>query len=156
MFKLGFTPDELKDFTGHADDKMINEVYAIYTKDDKAQKAFKAIERITGKKDETTYSVKARITKDNINEQDDLIREIKDALYCLGADLNELADINDYHQLSVILYCKYHYKLMELGIDKDAKEIYKMDKLSLAEKRKAIKELRDRIALEQLASEPLD
>ena len=135
---------------------MINDVYAIYSKDDKAKKAFKAIERITGKKDGTTNTTRSRITRDNINEQDDLIREIKDALYCLGADLNDLADINDYHKLNVILYGDYHMKLVELGIDKDVKEVYKLEDLSLSEKRKAIKELKDKITFERLASEPLE
>ena len=29
LFKYGFTPNELKDFTGHRDDRMINECYKI-------------------------------------------------------------------------------------------------------------------------------
>lgn len=47
---LGFTPNEIKDFTGHADDSMINEVYAIITKTDKANNAFRALERIYSSK----------------------------------------------------------------------------------------------------------
>ena len=157
LFEMGFTPSELADFTGHANEKMINEVYAVYTKDDKVKKAARSLARVLGKKNEETPSTtRSRITRDNINEQDDLIREVKDALYCLGADLNDLADINDYHELNVILYGDYHRKLIELGIDKDVKEVYRLESLSLSEKRKAIKELKDRITLERLASEPLD
>lgn len=156
LFVMGFTPSELADFTGHANEKMINDVYAIYTTDDKVKKAAKSLERVMGRNQGTTISTRSRITQNNINEQDDLIREIKDALYCLGADLNELADINDYHELNVILYNDYHRQLVELGIDKDVKEVYRLERLSLSEKRKAIKELKDKITIERLASEPLE
>jgi hypothetical protein len=156
LFKLNISPDELKDFTGHADDKMINEVYSIYTKDDKAKKAFRTIARITGKKEEEPNSTRSRITKDNINEQDDLIREVKEALFCLGADLNELADINDYHELNVILYNNYHRKLVELGIDKEVKDIYRLDNLSLSEKQKLIKKIKEKTTLIRLDREVID
>ena len=146
LFVMGFTPSELAIFTGHANEKMINDVYSVYTTDDTVNKAARSLENVLMKnKQEATNTTRPRITKDNINEQDDLIKEIKDALYCLGADLNELADINDYHELNVILYNEYHMKLVELGIDKDVKEVYRLDKLSLTERRKAIKELKDRI-----------
>lgn len=154
LFVMGFTPSELADFTGHANEQMINEVYAIYTTDDKVKKAARSLERVLGKKEGTINTTKSRITRNTINEQDDLIREIKEALYCLGADLNELADINDYHELNVILYNHYHMKLVELGIDKDVKEVYRLDGLSLSDKRKAIKELVENITL-KIATEPL-
>ena len=153
LFVLGFEPSELIDFTGHANDKMINEVYSIHTDEDKAKKAARSLDRVLGKKkEETTNPIRSRITKDNINEQDDLIKEVKDALYCLGADLNELVDITDYHELNVILYNDYHMKLVELGIDKDVKEVYRLDNVSLAEKRRAIKEIRDKIEFEILTN----
>lgn len=151
LFEIGFMPSELIDFTGHANEKMINEVYAVYTDEDKVKKAAKSLDRVLGKKKEkTTNTTRSRITKDNINEQDDLIKEVKEALYCLGADLNELADINDYHRLNEILYNDYHLKLVELGIDKDVKEVYRLDGLSLKERREAIKELKDKIVKERL------
>lgn len=156
LFHLNLSPNDLKDFTGHADDKMINEVYSIYTKDDKAKKAFRTIAKITGKQVEEPNTTRSRITKDNINEQDDLIREVKDALFCLGADLNDLADINDYHELNVILYNDYHRQLVELGIDKDVKEVYRLDGLTLKEKRMEIKKLKDKITLIRFACEKTD
>ena len=151
LFVMGFTPSDLAVFTGHANDKMINEVYGVHTTDDTVNKAARSLEKVLGKKkEETINTTRSRITEDNINEQDDLIRMVKDALYCLGADLNELADINDYHELNVILYNEYHMQLVELGIDKDVKEVYRLDKLSLSERRKAIKELKDKIISERL------
>ena len=117
LFKLGFTADELKDFTGHADDRMITECYMRETAEDKANNAFKAINRVLNKKSENREKIS--ITRDNINEQDNLIKEIKEALHCLGADINELMDINDYHRLNEMLYIDYHNKYKELGCDVD-------------------------------------
>ncbi len=54
---LGFTSNELKDFTGHADDTMINEIYFSETKADKANNAFRAIERITNANNVTPNNV---------------------------------------------------------------------------------------------------
>lgn len=153
LFVMGIPPSDLKAFTGHVDEKMIEDVYTVFTKDDKVRKAARALERAFGNKEKDTRS---RITRNNINEQDDLIREVKDALFCLGADLNELADINDYHELNIILYNDYHTKLVELGIDKDVKEVYRLDGLSLKEKRDTIKEIKDKIAIERFATEPLE
>lgn len=56
LFVMGFTPSELIDFTGHANEQMINEVYAIYTTDDKVKKAARSLERVLGKKQQETSS----------------------------------------------------------------------------------------------------
>jgi hypothetical protein len=138
LFKFGFTPNELKDFTGHRDDRMINECYKIETAEDKANNAYKAINRVLNEKLEKKRSY--RITKENINEQDDLIKEAKEALYCLGADYNDLVDINDYHKLNEMIYVDYHNKYQELGCNMAyIKDLYlRKDIASLKEKRELI------------------
>ena len=138
LFKFGFTPNELKDFTGHRDDRMINECYKIETAEDKANNAYKAINRVLNEKLEKKRSY--RITKENINEQDDLIKEAKEALYCLGADYNDLVDINDYHKLNEMIYVDYHNKYQEMGCNMAyIKDLYlRKDIASLKEKRELI------------------
>lgn len=145
LFKFGFMPNELKDFTGHRDDRMINECYKIETAEDKANNAYKAINRVLNEKLENKRNV--RITKENINEQDDLLREIKEALYCLGADTNELIDINDYHKLNEILYIDYHNKYQEMGCNMAyIKDLYlNKDIASLREKRELILKIIDEV-----------
>lgn len=145
LFKFGFMPNELKDFTGHRDDRMINECYKIETAEDKANNAYRAINRVLNEKLENKRLV--RITKENINEQDDLIREIKEALYCLGADTNELIDINDYHRLNEILYIDYHNKYQEMGCNMAyIKDLYlNKDIASLKEKRELILKIIDEV-----------
>lgn len=64
----GFTSDELKDFTGHADDKMIDEIYFSETKADKANNAFRAIERITNANQANANQANANQT--NANQTD--------------------------------------------------------------------------------------
>ena len=49
LFDYGFTPDELKDFTGHADDTMINDVYKVYSEEDVVTVADKALNRVMAK-----------------------------------------------------------------------------------------------------------
>ena len=151
LFKWGMTADELKYFTGHANDKMINEVYAVYSRDDKFNVAHKAVQCKALNRQADTH--RETITKDNINERLDLIEEVKQAIYCLGGDLNDYVSINDYHRLNEVLYNKFHYELVKLGIDRDAKEIYRLDKLSLEEKREEIRKLREEIMKRQTGNE---
>ena len=138
LFKFGFMPNELKDFTGHRDDRMINECYKIETAEDKANNAYKAINRVLNEKLENKRG--HRITKENINEQDDLIKEAKEALYCLGADYNDLVDINDYHKLNEMIYVDYRNKDQEMGCNMAyIKDLYlSKDIASLKEKRELI------------------
>lgn len=139
LYKYGFTPDELKDFTGHVNDRMINECYKVETAEDKANNAYKAINRMLNKSQETNGRI--RVTRNNMNEQEDLIREVKDALFCLGADLNELADINDYHTLTEMLYVDYHDKYKKMGCNMSyIKELYQKG-LSLKETRTLIEKV---------------
>lgn len=146
-FDKGMSESEVIKFSGHANEQMIKEVYLIINEKDRIKSASRTIERIYSSK-QNSDGVRVNITAQNINEQNDLIKEVKEALFCLGADLNELADINDYHELNVLLYCKYHAELEALGIAADAKKVYKLDTMTLAEKRKEIKTLKELIIAE--------
>lgn len=92
LFELGFTPDELKEFTGHADDTMINEVYKVYSVDDKVAVADKALNRVMAKIDKSTSVVQQKSTftslldeqfaynlffiiKDKMNNNEDVFHE---------------------------------------------------------------------------------
>lgn len=106
LFKLGLTPNELKDFTGHANDTMINECYAIYTKNDKFNNAVKAIERIS----------KANNTKEkNIDCESDKVREYKDVLAFYCEPPINYRYINDSEELLRMIITKYEMPLKERG-----------------------------------------
>lgn len=116
LFKLGFTPNELKDFTGHANDTMINECYAIYTKNDKFNNAVKAIERIS----------KANNTKEkNIDCESDKVREYKDVLAFYCEPPINYRYINDSEELLRLIISKYEMPLRERGYSTQlCKKIY--------------------------------
>ena len=146
LFKLGLTPNELKDFTGHANDKMINECYAIYTKADKFNKAVKALERISNA---SITTIQAN-TNDNSfaydkgiqDEKERLLRETKQVLVFLGAKYVDIADIDNIDVLLPMVYIDYHRPLEEMGISiSTLKEIYNRKNVSLKEKRQALEEI---------------
>ena len=116
LFVLGFTADELKEFTGHADDKMINEVYAIYKDDDKAKKAFRAIDRVS----------KANSTnEDTKGGEIDRIKEYKDVLAFYGEPYINYKDITDSEELFRLIVTKYEIPLRQKGWElKVMKQIY--------------------------------
>ena len=125
--KLGLTPNEIKNFTGHKDDKMINEVYSIITKDDKVENALKAIERISA-----TY------TKET-NSEGDKVREYKDVLAFYGEPYKNYKDITDNEELLRMIVAKYEIPLKEKGYNtKILKQIYNSRD---AESRKRYEEL---------------
>jgi len=114
LLKLGLTPNELKDFTGHANDTMINECYAIYTKADKFNNAVKALERISMANNKT---IQANAT-DNFaydkgiqDEKERLISETKQVLVFLGANYVDIAEIDNIDVLLPMLYIDYHRPL---------------------------------------------
>lgn len=84
-----------------------------------------------------------RIDRNNINSNTDLIKEAKEALYCLGASLDDLADINDLHTLNKLLYNDFHNRYMDLGCNMDyIKKLYlSEDTASLTEKRELIRKV---------------
>ena len=132
LFKLGFTPNELKDFTGHADERMINECYAIYTKDDKANNAFKALERISNKQ---------------VSNNDDKVSEYKDVLAFYGEPYKNYRDITDSEELLRMIVTKYELPLKERGYStKVLKKIYNSKSMEDRKKYEELLKVLDEIA----------
>lgn len=136
----GMPIETLKYLTAHKDTQALQKYYIHLTDKDKIEKI----------KNETEGKKLTRINKDNINSNEELIKEIKEALYCLGASLDELVDINDYHRLNEMLYIDYHNKYQEMGCNMAyIKDLYlNKDIISLKEKRelisKVIKEVKSK------------
>ena len=129
LFKMGFTPNELKDFTGHADERMINECYSVYTKDDIANNAFKALERIS----------KNNVATNTANVDTDKVAEYKDVLAFYGEPYKNYRNITDAEELLRMIVTKYEMPLKEKGYTtKVLKQIYNS---SSAEERSKYEEL---------------
>ena len=126
----GMPIDTLKYLTAHKDTQALEKYYIHLTDKDKIDKI----------KNEKEGKKLVRINRDNINNNEELIKEIKEALYCLGASLDEIVDINDYHRLNEMLYIDFHNKYQELGCNMAyIKDLYlNKDITSLKEKRKLI------------------
>lgn len=111
LFVLGFTPNELKDFTGHADDKMIQEVYAVFSTNDKVTAATKALDRV--------------LLKRNINDsRKDKVSEYKDVLAFYGCPYSVYRYIDDAEELLSIIIERYEIPLKEQFDRKVLKAIY--------------------------------
>jgi len=137
---MGFTSSELKEFTAHADETMINEVYFSETKEDKANKAFKAIERVTN-------------IQSNSTKESDKIQEYKDVLAFYGEPYDNYRDITDSEELFRIIVTKYEIPLKEKGYTtKILKEIYNCMDMDYREEREkllhTLNEIRETIIAE--------
>ena len=131
---LGLTSSELKDFTGHADDTMINEIYFSETKADKANNAFRAIERITNANQVTT------------NNDNDKVNEYKDVLAFYGEPYDNYHNITDAEELLRMIVTKYEMPLKEKGYStKILKDIYNSTDNDYREKRKKLLSTLDEI-----------
>lgn len=144
-FDIGMTSKEIIDFSGHANEEMVNEVYAIRTSSDKVDNAHKALQRIGIIKSEnnvesnTNINAAQLIEKGKIEYEKELIKEYKDVLVYLGANYMDIADINDLDRLFALTYCDYGNRLNEIGIDlKDLKKIYNLPYTTLKEKREIL------------------
>lgn len=133
----GMPIDTLKYLTAHKDTQALQKYYIHLTDKDK-------IDKIKNERDKKEV---VRINRNNINGNDELIKEAKEALYCLGADVNELIDINDYHRLNEILYLEYHNKYQGMGCNMAyIKDLYlNKDIASLKEKRELILKIIDEV-----------
>ena len=125
----GIPIDTLKYLTSHKDTQSLSKYYIHLTEADEIHQ----IENCN--KDETI-----KINRNNINTNDELIKEAKEALYCLGASLDDLIDINDYHTLNKMLYLDYHNKYQEMGCNMAyIKDLYLSNEtMSLKDKRNLI------------------
>lgn len=132
---LGLTSSELKDFTGHADDTMINEIYFSETKVDKANNAFRAIERITN--------------ANQVTNNDDKVNEYKDVLAFYGEPYDNYHNITDAEELLRMIVTKYEIPLKEKGYStKILKDIYNSTYNDYREKRKKLLSTLDEIVAE--------
>ena len=123
--KIGFSPNELKDFTGHANDQMINDVYSIVTKDDKAENAFRALERL---------SLINNTNADKKGSDDEKIKEYKDVLAFYGEPHKNYKFINDSEELLRMIISKYEMPLKEKGYStKLLKKIYNSNDMETKE-----------------------
>ena len=125
----GIPIETLKYLTAHKDAQSLSKYYIHLTETDEIHQ----IENCN--KDKAL-----KFNRNNINTNDELIKEAKEALYCLGASLDDLIDINDYHTLNKILYLDYHNKYQEMGCNMAyIKDLYLSEEtMSLKEKRSLI------------------
>ncbi|CCY65766.1 phage integrase family site-specific recombinase [Prevotella sp. CAG:1124] len=109
MRKRGYTADELRRLTGHADSTMINEVYSVPTDEDEADAVFRAHERISG------------ATSDNICEPQQstalatYVLHCRDILAWLGEPRESYAHISHPQELARLITSKYEVPLAGMG-----------------------------------------
>lgn len=107
----GLTSSEIKDMTGHADETMVNEVYAVITAKDKAANAFKALERVSDKP----------LNNDAANEQQqsialtDYVLRCRDILSWLGEPRESYVGISHPQELARLITAKYEVPLVNMG-----------------------------------------
>ena len=108
-FKKGMTANEIMEFSGHASEKMVSEVYKVCTIKDKLNKSAKTIERIN--------SVETN--------EDDKVKEYKDVLAFYQEPYINYRDITDGEQLLRMIVEKYELPLKQKGYTiKLLKEMY--------------------------------
>ena len=92
------TANEIIDFSGHRNERMVNEVYKVRTSTDKIDDAAKTIERLTKKESVSATS------------EDDKVKEYKDVLAFYQEPY-----INDSEELLRIIVSKYEMRLINKG-----------------------------------------
>lgn len=112
LFVKGFTPDELKHFTGHANDKMINEVYAVYSEEDEAKTVIKAIERVRGKKSINDIAVNEQQQSTTLTTY---VMHCRDILAWLGEPRANYVNISHPQELARLITAKYEVPLAGMG-----------------------------------------
>lgn len=138
MRKRGYTADELRRLTGHADSTMINEVYSVPTDEDEADAVFRAHERISG------------ATSDNICEPQQstalatYVLHCRDILAWLGEPRESYAHISHPQELARLITSKYEVPLAGMGWNVEKIEsLYKANDMKGYERLKSdIKRLR--------------
>ena len=136
-FDIGMTANEIIDFSGHSNEKMVNEVYKVRTSKDKIDKAAKTIERLTKKESVSTTS------------EDDKVKEYKEVLSFYGEPYINYRDINDSEELLRIIVSKYEMKLRDRGYTiKVLKKIYNSHSKEDRDKYEQLLKTLDEIAAE--------
>ena len=131
----GLTPNEIIEFSGHANENMINEVYKVRTTSDKVDKAAKAIEKLTATSTTTT-------------NDSDKVKEYKDVLAFYGEPYKNYRDITDSEELFRMIVTKYELPLKEKGYStKVLKKIYNSNTMEDRKKYEELLKVLDEIAL---------
>ena len=100
LFVRGLTPSELKYLTGHADERMINDVYDVHSTKDEAKKVLNNIRRTTGEK---TLS------------HGDEVSVYKNILAYYGEPYTNYMAIDNVPDLIRVITAKYEIPLQKIG-----------------------------------------
>ena len=131
-FDKGMSAEEIIDFSGHANETMVKEVYKVRTTADKVDKAAKTLERINGTTTETNS---------------DKVKEYKDVLAFYGEPYKNYRDITDSEELLRIIVTKYELPLKEKGYStKVLKSIYNSTDTDTAKKYEQLLKTLDEIS----------
>ena len=137
-FDIGMTANEIIDFSGHSNEKMVNEVYRVRTSKDKIDKAAKTIERLTKK--ETTST---------ITNEDNKVKEYKDVLAFYNEPYINYRHINDSEELLRLIVSKYEMRLKTKGYTTEVlKKIYNSQSMEDRDKYERLLKTLDEIAAE--------
>ena len=133
--------------TGHANDQQIRSTYAHITDEDKAKKVLKVNAQMQGNKIEDgakNIDGEFAYNKGMEAKENELIKEAKEALLFLGANYEDIADINNLDDLSVLLYTDYSTKFNTMGIDiMKLKGIFNTPNATLKEKKDILQKVID-------------
>jgi len=131
-FDKGMSAEEIIDFSGHANESMVKEVYKVRTTSDKVDKAAKTLERINGTSRETNS---------------DKVVEYKDVLAFYGEPYKNYRDITDSEELFRMIVTKYELPLREKGYStKVLKSIYNSTDTDTAKKYEQLLKTLDEIS----------
>lgn len=138
MLQQGYSADELRRLTGHADTTMINEVYNVHNDDDEANAVFRAHDRVSG------------TTADNTCEQQQstalttYLLHCRDILAWLGEPRESYVGISHPQELARLIAARYEVPLAGMGWNVEKIEsLYKTNDVQGYERLKSdIKRLR--------------
>ena len=134
---------------GHKDDAMIRKIYTKLTKDEKVQAFADYYEKEKTNEDEvevekemqhepTIIKVDSEFAynKGRNDKESELIKEAKETLIFLGANYEDIADIDNLDDLSILIYCDYGKKFNDMGIDTiTLKKVFNTPDATLKEKK---------------------
>jgi hypothetical protein len=111
-FDKGMTAEEIIIFSGHSNEKIVNEIYKVRPSSDKINIAANAIDRVTKQTTITT-------------SEDDKVKEYKEVLSFYGEPYINYRYINNSEELLRIIVSKYEMRLKDKGYEIEVlKKIY--------------------------------
>lgn len=137
---------------GHKDETMIKNIYTKLTKDEKIKEFAnyynqpKEGEETKEKEMHTPTIIKVdsefAFNKGMEAKENELIKEAKEVLIFLGAQYEDIAEINNLDDLSVLIYCDYGNRFNKMGINtRTLKKVFNTQNATLKEKRQALNKL---------------